>query len=186
MFVKCPCQHCDGKIEFDSEYSGTSVKCPHCFEPTVLIAPPEQIAMANKPHSQTQFPAGEWMKDPISPKQKAMLVLYGVNFTEGLTKGEAAKLIDDAKQSLVVPTEFQKQAAAKLFAEAEMHHVIDATQRAADLLGAYNCTIKELQFAKKKVKESLATFTDKIDYRIEEIRLNKVRTYIDKSDDIPM
>ena len=38
-FVKCSCQHCERNIEFDVSYSGASVKCPHCFETTTLLAP---------------------------------------------------------------------------------------------------------------------------------------------------
>jgi hypothetical protein len=37
-FVKCSCQHCERHIEFDASYSGMSIKCPHCFETTTLLA----------------------------------------------------------------------------------------------------------------------------------------------------
>jgi hypothetical protein len=37
MFVKCQCQHCGGKIEFDSNYSGEMAECPHCHQETFLV-----------------------------------------------------------------------------------------------------------------------------------------------------
>ena len=44
-YVTCPCQHCSGKIEFDSNEldpaENTTVPCPHCgFETTIFV--PEQ------------------------------------------------------------------------------------------------------------------------------------------------
>lgn len=35
-FVTCECIHCNGKLEFESEHTGTRIKCPHCGKETVL------------------------------------------------------------------------------------------------------------------------------------------------------
>jgi hypothetical protein len=41
-FVACPCQHCNGKIEFDANrfQTGTMATCPHCEMETTLFIPP--------------------------------------------------------------------------------------------------------------------------------------------------
>jgi hypothetical protein len=39
-FVVCPCQHCDGGIEFDASRAGETVACPSCGAETILFAPP--------------------------------------------------------------------------------------------------------------------------------------------------
>ncbi len=40
-YLKGPCQHCGGNIEFPVESTGTNADCPHCGQPTILmIAPP--------------------------------------------------------------------------------------------------------------------------------------------------
>jgi len=41
MIVKCPCQHCNGHIEFEADgfQAGTRAECPHCHLETVLFIP---------------------------------------------------------------------------------------------------------------------------------------------------
>jgi hypothetical protein len=38
MFSKCSCQHCGGRIEFDTANQGEQVACPHCENQTSLTA----------------------------------------------------------------------------------------------------------------------------------------------------
>ena len=49
-FVSCPCQHCNGKIEFDAKQldvtgtaddaiTGQTIVCPHCGRDTILFVP---------------------------------------------------------------------------------------------------------------------------------------------------
>src|ERR1039458_1914976 len=41
--VTCPCQHCNGKIQFDPEElsdENKSIPCPHCSMETTLFVPP--------------------------------------------------------------------------------------------------------------------------------------------------
>src|SRR5262245_12008872 len=48
-FLKCPCSHCGGNIEFEAEHEGTETQCPHCGKTTVLRAnaqPPPVIPPA--------------------------------------------------------------------------------------------------------------------------------------------
>jgi len=43
MIAKCPCQHCNGRVEFNVEDAGRAIECPHCHMQTELfIAPPEK------------------------------------------------------------------------------------------------------------------------------------------------
>ena len=35
-FLKCPCDHCGGHIEFHAEGIGATIPCPHCARPTEL------------------------------------------------------------------------------------------------------------------------------------------------------
>jgi hypothetical protein len=58
-FAKCSCQHCGGHIEFDASYSGMSVKCPHCFETTTLLA--------------QKMPPQEPTPTPVTPAKKKIL-----------------------------------------------------------------------------------------------------------------
>lgn len=39
MNHKCPCQNCNGHIEFDASDSGRTVNCPHCSLETLLFVP---------------------------------------------------------------------------------------------------------------------------------------------------
>lgn len=35
-FLKCPCEHCGGHIEFPADGIGATIPCPHCTRPTEL------------------------------------------------------------------------------------------------------------------------------------------------------
>jgi hypothetical protein len=35
-FLKCPCDHCGGHIEFPADGIGATIPCPHCGKPTEL------------------------------------------------------------------------------------------------------------------------------------------------------
>ena len=39
-YLKCPCRHCGGSIEFPATGIGLSIACPHCHLKTTLFAPP--------------------------------------------------------------------------------------------------------------------------------------------------
>jgi len=62
-FVKCSCQHCEGHIEFDASYSGMSIKCPHCFETTTLLA--QEIT----PHEPTSISFAPVKKKILSERE---------------------------------------------------------------------------------------------------------------------
>jgi hypothetical protein len=65
-FVTCPCQHCNGNIEFDASLcqTGTKATCPHCGMETVLFIP--KIAKAGK-ILRAIFSAGIAEKTPERP-----------------------------------------------------------------------------------------------------------------------
>jgi hypothetical protein len=39
VFSKCECRHCAGHLEFPAEAAGETIPCPHCGQPTELVAP---------------------------------------------------------------------------------------------------------------------------------------------------
>lgn len=59
--AKCPCNHCNGKIEFDIEHAGKAISCPHCGMETLLFIPQlEEPPKPNKPLP-SLGPAGKWV-----------------------------------------------------------------------------------------------------------------------------
>ena len=46
-YLKGPCQHCGGNLEFPAEIIGTELQCPHCGQQTELVLglPPEAPAL---------------------------------------------------------------------------------------------------------------------------------------------
>ena len=46
-FVKCTCQQCDGKIEFDTNRMGETIACPHCGLKTTLFVPSAKPELPN-------------------------------------------------------------------------------------------------------------------------------------------
>jgi DNA-directed RNA polymerase subunit RPC12/RpoP len=62
--AKCPCNNCSGNIEFESDYAGQTVPCPHCGLDTVLF-------LARIPLLQPVIP-------PSSPKPEKHSVFYYV------------------------------------------------------------------------------------------------------------
>jgi gas vesicle protein len=173
MFAKALCERCQGKIEFDAEYAGVSIKCPHCFEITRLI-PDESLSVAPEPErnptTNNQIPDGPWVNEPMSEKQKAMLTLYGINFREGLTKGEASKLIDDTVQTGAKPTNENQTRAAELFWKIRLNELVEEINGALTVIGNESETITSLKETKKRVKNSVRNLTDVIDKRIETIQ----------------
>ncbi len=49
-YLKGPCAHCGGNIEFPAELIGTGTECPHCGKPTELLlaAPPQEPAVPRR------------------------------------------------------------------------------------------------------------------------------------------
>jgi hypothetical protein len=172
---KFSCEHCNGHIECDYDHSGVSVKCPHCFEVTKLIplqtqsSVPEQTteSKSDVDHFKDAIPAGEWMREPMSDKQKAMFILYGIPLKDGLTKGDASALIDNAIQAGIKPSKVNQAKASDLFGRIRVSETIDEINDAIRVIGDETATIKELKETKKKLKESIRKITELIDMRIQ-------------------
>ena len=86
------CQKCFKEFECNGAYAGLRIKCPNCFMATELILT-EKKTSGPMTIAQNTATEEEWMSDPVSDKQKAMLVLYGIDLQHGLTKGEASALM---------------------------------------------------------------------------------------------
>lgn len=59
-FLKCPCQHCGGSIEFPAHGVGLAIDCPHCATRTKLFRPElvvEEAAPAAEPVVEPRAPA---------------------------------------------------------------------------------------------------------------------------------
>ena len=182
MFAKCPCQHCNGHIEFDVSYAGMSVKCPHCFEPTRLFIPQTplaqeaELATRHAPNIET----GAWVNDPMTEKQKAMFVLYGIALKDGLTKGEASKLIDNAIQSGIEPNKENQLKGNELFGKIRLNEIVGEITEAIKIIGDETATITKLKEAKKRVKISVKSLTDIIDRRIEDKQAENREKWLDE------
>jgi len=57
-FVTCPCQHCNGGIEFEATHAGESVDCPHCKLETILFVP----RLPKPPPKLVAKPKKGWLK----------------------------------------------------------------------------------------------------------------------------
>jgi hypothetical protein len=182
MFAKASCENCNGHIEFDVQYAGVSIKCPHCFTNTKLIPEAPIPTPPEIKHSTTfgynHIPEGDWVKDPASEKQKAMLMLYGINIPQGLTKGEASSLIDSAVQAGEKPTNENQTRAAELFWKIRLNELVEEINDSLKTIGDETVTITALKETKKKVKESVRNLTDVIDKRIQTIQdINRETKY---------
>jgi DNA-directed RNA polymerase subunit RPC12/RpoP len=49
MTSECPCQNCNGHIEFEADQAGQTVACPHCGVETLLFVPPKRTEPEPKP-----------------------------------------------------------------------------------------------------------------------------------------
>ncbi len=50
--IKCPCSSCSERIEYPPDMCGKQITCPHCQQPTMLLAPqisPEALKAAPVP-----------------------------------------------------------------------------------------------------------------------------------------
>jgi gas vesicle protein len=125
----------------------------------------------------------DWKSDPMSEKQKAMLILYGVIFKEGLTKGEASQLIENAINSGAKPTVETQAKAGEIWGNYRMTKIVEEMAKAIDVISNESVTIKTLKETKKKVKESVSDFTELIDRRIETLQdVNREIRYEKTSD----
>ena len=183
MFIKCSSQHCSGRIEFDEAYVGLPIVCPHCGSETKLLPDsPSQTSLSQPEIASSNLTVGTdvlpgpWMDEPMSEKQRAMLVLYGIGVTEGLTKGEASMLIDQAKQSGVHPTERNSKEAGKLFDKIDRQERKDRLKRIAEIVAdatkaiqRKKATISQLEALKDEVEDVFQELTEAIENRIADI-----------------
>src|SRR5688572_30338201 len=57
-FLKCPCDHCGGHIEFPADGIGATIPCPHCGRPTELALEIPAELIQRPAHGRKWFIAG--------------------------------------------------------------------------------------------------------------------------------
>jgi hypothetical protein len=57
-FLKCPCDHCGGHIEFPADGIGATIPCPHCARPTELALEIPAELIQRPAHGRKWFIAG--------------------------------------------------------------------------------------------------------------------------------
>lgn len=113
---------------------------------------------------------GPWMDEPMTEKQKAMFILYGMQPKDGMTKGEAAQLIDAAINSGIRPNNETQSKVGELFWKIRLNDVIKEISDSTKTVGDETATITSLKITKRNVKATFKTLTDIIDRRIETIQ----------------
>lgn len=109
----------------------------------------------------------DWKNDAMSEKQRAMLALYGVPISEGLTKGEASTLIDKAVHSDIRPTTETQAKAGEMFGHCRLQEIVEEMNRAIEVISDTTVTITTLKETKAKVRKAVRNFTVQIDRRIQ-------------------
>lgn len=76
-FLKCPCQHCGGSIEFPVHGVGLAIDCPHCGIKTQLFRPEpvvEEAAPATEPVEEPPAPPAPPAARPVprAPKPRPL------------------------------------------------------------------------------------------------------------------
>jgi hypothetical protein len=135
-------------------------------KPTKLIIPDTPTISPERDRI-IRYDNDDWRSDPMSEKQKGMLALYGVPITEGLTKGEASILIENALQSETKPTTESQAKASEIWGSYRLKEVVEEINRAIQIISDTTVTIKTLKETKANVKESVRKFTEQIDRRIQ-------------------
>jgi hypothetical protein len=109
----------------------------------------------------------------MTEKQKAMLVLHGICSRQGMTKGEAASLIDNAIKSGMLPSKQNEAEAAKLFnaislkeCQEKLTTISKFALQLIQRIGAENITIKELKHIKTDLREISRALREQIDDRV--------------------
>ena len=112
----------------------------------------------------------------MTEKQKAMFVLYGIRLKEGLTKGMASELIDQAKQLGVIPTEESQEKANKLFRTIERQEAKEKfkslgkeIQDGIKTIQSRKTKLDELEDLKERFEAIFSDLDDMIQTRIDEI-----------------
>jgi DNA-directed RNA polymerase subunit RPC12/RpoP len=110
-FVICPCQHCEGRIEFDASQAGAGIACPHCGLATLLFVPPtDSVPPVIAPPAQTpSAPEPIWFGSKTSVVEVRLTSGAIIKFNEvrlydaaelnelSAQKSYAAELLDGSK-----------------------------------------------------------------------------------------
>lgn len=118
----------------------------------------------------------------MTEKQKGMFLLYEIPMQEGLSKRDAAILIDRAINTTRPSIEGQRKASA-VWGNYRLTKIIEEMTKAIEVLGDEATTVKKLKDTKRKVKEVVQSFTEMIDKRIETIQVENREIRYEKTDE---
>jgi hypothetical protein len=119
---------------------------------------------------------GKWINDPVTERQKAMLALYGHSAPKGMTKGEAAVIINSCKQSGVKPSAVNQMEADLKFLDIsrqerrrKLSHNLEVIHLVMEQIQEINIPIKELKRLRSKLRSVFSEIREIIDDRINEV-----------------
>lgn len=115
-YLKGPCQHCGGSIEFPSHGMGLAIDCPHCAQKTVLAAP----TAATPPPLPAMAPAS-------SGKKKSPLLWIASGVSVLAVVGVGGMLLSRPKPSAPAPDQATAKPAAPAAAAPVAEPVAAAT-----------------------------------------------------------
>jgi hypothetical protein len=86
--VTCPCQHCNGHIQFDPATlspNNNKTTCPHCSMETILFVPPPQPTSPPKPKTATLFRIeAAWEGNLEEKLDDAAIGIRGIGIVSGV------------------------------------------------------------------------------------------------------
>ena len=116
MLVKAACEHCSGHIEFDNEYVGEAVECPHCFETTKLFVLTESVPPIIEQSTVNSIPPIQRQPPPI--------------------------LKQETIQNYSPPVRKQRNSKKKLKEPVEVKHISTSDEKWTPFFGPRNAEIK--------------------------------------------
>src|SRR5271165_5831878 len=81
-FIKGECGHCAGHLEFPADAAGQTISCPHCGQPTELVAP----VLPNKPCGSGRI----WLGIGVAAGLAAAGLAGGLSYVQKAAQGRGA------------------------------------------------------------------------------------------------
>jgi hypothetical protein len=137
---------------------------------------PRSIAPAPKPEPTSPPRSAGWQGQPVTEKQKAMLVLSGLDPRTAATKGEASEAIERCKESGEVPTPENQKKADRLFRDLDKAErknrsklIVADIEEAMKRLLKKKQTVEDAEGIKLLIDEKAEELKELCDERISEL-----------------